>query len=290
MLLNKRKEEGFTLIELLAVIVVLAFIMVIVIPETMKTIEKSRKKTFENNMRDLTKTISLKQKELMLDKAPKILRFDYTDGVEKSNLSSVSLNYDGDVPENGTIVINTEGKTSLALHNGTYCATKNFFDDDIIIEKKPKEECTIILSDKTFLIVIEDEFGEDYEPKINDIISVDDGYVAVGELWADDDNEYDAFIIKLNLNGDVEWRSRFGGSGSDEFYSVTSTTDGGYIVVGDSNSTDIIINNNPLGNFGRYDAIIVKYDANGGVEWAKTVGGSDWDKFDSVTSTTDGGF
>ena len=143
MLLNKRKEQGFTLIELLAVIVVLAFIMVIVIPETMRAIEKSRKKTFENSMRNLIKTISLKQKELMLEDLPKELEFEYDDGVESSNISSLSLNYDGDVPKNGKIVINIDGKTSLALHNGIYCATKDYADDDIIIEKKSKDECVI---------------------------------------------------------------------------------------------------------------------------------------------------
>ena len=285
MLLKKR--QGFTLIELLAVIIISAFIMLIIIPETIRVIERSRKKTFENSMKNLTKAISLKQKELMLDKAPKMLKFEYNDGVESSNISLLSLDYDGKTPENGIIVINRNGKTSLALHNGTYCATKHFFDDDIIIEKKSKEECTIILGDKTFLTVIEDEFGEDYSPESIDIISVDDGYVAVGELCAnDDDDDYDAFIIKLNLNGDVEWRSRFGGNDLDRFFSVTSTLDGGYVAVGDSFSTNI----SGIENQGNNDAIIVKYDATGDVEWAKNFGGENIEWFSFVTSTTDGGY
>ena len=41
------KNKGFTLVELLAVIVVLSIIMVIVIPNIMKSLESSRKGTFK---------------------------------------------------------------------------------------------------------------------------------------------------------------------------------------------------------------------------------------------------
>ena len=282
MLLNKRRKQGFTLIELLAVIIVLVFIMVIIIPETMRVIEKSRKKTFENSMKNLTKAISLKQKELMLDKAPKMLKFEYNDGVESSNISLLSLDYDGKTPENGIIVINRNGKTSLALHNGTYCATKNFFDDDIIIEKKSKEECTIILGDKTFLIVLEDEVGQIFLYKI---ISIDDGYIGMGIVKIVDENNNlieNGIIVKLNLDGEIIWVNNFDSSYYD-IYEVISNSEDEYVAVG--LSTEKL-----QGHKGNTDGIIVKYDANGNKKWLNVFGGSGYEYFNSVTSTTDGGY
>ena len=47
----------------------------------------------------------------------------------------------------------------------------------------------------------------------------------------------------------------FGGSGEDLFYSVTETSDGGFVAVGESSST-----NAGFTNRGLYDAMIVKYN------------------------------
>ena len=44
---NIKKKKGFTLIELLAVIVVLALILVLTIPTVLKTMNDSKKKTFQ---------------------------------------------------------------------------------------------------------------------------------------------------------------------------------------------------------------------------------------------------
>jgi hypothetical protein len=84
----------------------------------------------------------------------------------------------------------------------------------------------------------------------------------------------------------------FGGSGSDVFYSVTATTDGFYVAVGQSEPTSFQ-NGDWTGVDGRgqTDAIIVKYNSAGGVVWKKNFGGSNpgGDIFRSVTATSDGG-
>jgi hypothetical protein len=76
------------------------------------------------------------------------------------------------------------------------------------------------------------------------------------------------------------WNNNFGGSQDDFGYSVQQTTDGGYIIVGESNS------------FGAsdYDVYLIKADSNGEELWSKTFGGSDDDAGWSVKQTMDEGY
>ena len=77
----------------------------------------------------------------------------------------------------------------------------------------------------------------------------------------------------------------FGGSGEDLFYSVTETSDGGFVAVGESSST-----NAGFTNRGLYDAMIVKYNKYGDQQWAKNYGGYSNEFFHSVIETSDKGF
>jgi hypothetical protein len=62
--------------------------------------------------------------------------------------------------------------------------------------------------------------------------------------------------------------------------SVQQTSDGGYIVAGWTSYP---------GGFDS-DILLIKTDANGDVQWAKTYGGIGWDEAHSVQQTSDGGY
>ncbi len=81
-----------------------------------------------------------------------------------------------------------------------------------------------------------------------------------------------------------KWVSKIDGNGEEEFLDVKKTSDGGYIAVGYTTSTNI----NGLTNKGGEDAIIVKYDANGNEQWKKSVGGSRNDRYSGVIEITNG--
>ena len=70
------------------------------------------------------------------------------------------------------------------------------------------------------------------------------------------------------------WAKSFGGNISEEIQSVASTSDGGYIVGGYFSSSSIQVGEETLTNNGDSDGLIIKYDAKGEVEWAKSFGGS----------------
>ncbi|MFZ8835370.1 MAG: T9SS type A sorting domain-containing protein [Candidatus Caldipriscus sp.] len=102
----------------------------------------------------------------------------------------------------------------------------------------------------------------------------DGGYIVAGVTAGD------FFLMKTDANGNVQWAKTYGGTGWDGAYSVQQTSDGGYIVAGYTRSFGA----------GGADFFVVKTDANGNLEWAKTYGGIDWDYAFSVQQTSDGGY
>jgi len=68
----------------------------------------------------------------------------------------------------------------------------------------------------------------------------DGGIIITGTLNAFDSilPKSEGLVIKTDLDGVVEWAQIFGDEGYDELQSVCSTSDGGYIVAGDLDSTE----------------------------------------------------
>ena len=98
----------------------------------------------------------------------------------------------------------------------------------------------------------------------------------VGEYWG----------IKMNSNGQKIWRRYFGGTNNDRSYDVTQTADGGFLMVGASESNDFDI----VDDKGSYDFWVVKVSAGGDKQWTKSFGGSEIDVAYSITQTTDGNY
>ena len=82
----------------------------------------------------------------------------------------------------------------------------------------------------------------------------------------------DLWLIKINTNGDLLWQKNYGGSSFDVGRSISKTIDGGFLISGSSRSGD-----NNFTNNGQNDALILKIDANGNIQWQKTIGGSEID-------------
>jgi hypothetical protein len=108
----------------------------------------------------------------------------------------------------------------------------------------------------------------------------DGGYIVAGATYSFGAGNYDIFLMKTDANGNVIWAKTYGGTSTDYAYSVQQTSDGGYIVAGYTASFGA----------GSGDIFLIKTDANGNVQWAKTYGGIGWDLAYSVQQTSDGGY
>ncbi len=120
----------------------------------------------------------------------------------------------------------------------------------------------------------------------------DGGYILVGTTSSangdinTNQGLSDGWILKIDNMGTVEWSRTLGGSLEDALSFVQNTNDGGYIVAGNSFSSDGIIGTNN----GSLDAIVYKLDALGNIQWGRNFGGSDLDYALCVRQTVDGGY
>lgn len=74
----------------------------------------------------------------------------------------------------------------------------------------------------------------DYNAKVEQ--TEDGGYIIAGSTYSYGAGQSDGWLIKVDANLKTLWTSAFGGSGQDYFYSVQQTSDGGYIMVGSTES------------------------------------------------------
>jgi PKD repeat protein len=120
----------------------------------------------------------------------------------------------------------------------------------------------------------------------------DGGYIVAGSTLSDDGDvsgnhgDRDAWVVKLDADGKVLWQRCLGGSNLDSASSIQQTSDGGYIVAGETSSDDGDVS----GNHGDRDAWLVKLDADGKIAWQRCLGGSIEDGARSVQQTVDGGY
>ena len=96
----------------------------------------------------------------------------------------------------------------------------------------------------------------------------------------------DYWLIKLNAEGILQWSQYYGGSFTDTPAGVVETADGGFLLVGTSDSNDVDIS----ANKGSYDIWLVKASSTGVLEWEKSYGGSQLDQASAIDRTTDGNF
>lgn len=98
----------------------------------------------------------------------------------------------------------------------------------------------------------------------------------------------DYWIVKVNDTGGIQWQRTIGGSAYDSYSSMALTSDGGYMVAGNSNSG--ISGEKTDTSRGVRDYWIVKLNDTGGIQWQKTIGGSKDDMFQKIIQTADGGY
>jgi len=122
----------------------------------------------------------------------------------------------------------------------------------------------------------------------------DGGYVLAGSTVGSNNGDVvtlnhglsDAWIVRINGNGNIVWQKTFGGSSTDYAYSISATTDNGFVFCGATSSNDGDIE----GSHGGTDAWVVKLSSEGNIEWQKVLGSAGEERAMSIIQTTTGDY
>lgn len=110
----------------------------------------------------------------------------------------------------------------------------------------------------------------------------DGGLIVGGWLSVAASTDKDAYLVKTDALGDFQWGWRYGGSAPELAQSIVETA-GGYLVLGSTRSIGA----------GGQDLLLIQTDAQGNLQWAKTIGGAadeaDW-VANQLKATADGGY
>ena len=97
----------------------------------------------------------------------------------------------------------------------------------------------------------------------------------------------DAFIAKIDADGNYLWANKAGGNGVDHTRAVAVLDDGSSIVSGRFTGT-AMFGTTELVSYGERDAFVAKFDASGNHVWATHGGGTDYEKAYAVAVLDDG--
>jgi hypothetical protein len=134
--------------------------------------------------------------------------------------------------------------------------------------------------------------GSGSDQAVSMIPTADSGIVIAGNSGSNDGDVtgnhggYDFWIIRLDAGGNMVWESSFGGSGYEYAGAITASGDGGFAMIGHTDSNDGQVS----GNHGDHDFWVVRLDAGGKLVWQKTYGGSEGDHAYAIADSGNGGF
>lgn len=108
----------------------------------------------------------------------------------------------------------------------------------------------------------------------------DDYFILAGYTYLN--GSADGWLIKTDSEGEHIWNKTYGELGEEVINSVIETNDGGYCLAGFTSSVA----------YGAdfFDGWIVRTDCNGEFLWSRNYGSSEWDEFESIIQTPDGGY
>jgi len=92
--------------------------------------------------------------------------------------------------------------------------------------------------------------------------------------------------VKINSQGEFMWYRYFGGTQNDRVNDVVEANDGGFLMVGFSESSDFDINDNK----GSYDFWVVKLQSSGSLAWKHNYGGSGIDQAFGAVKTNNNSY
>lgn len=137
-------------------------------------------------------------------------------------------------------------------------------------------------------------FGGSNNESAQSVVATNDGgYAVLGYTQSNDlditdklDTSFDFWLLKYDAQNNIQWQKTYGGTLDERGRNIIQTQDGGFAIIGSSQSTDGDLTNNN----GAQDFWLAKLDAQGNIEWQEVFGFSGNDTGISVLQTSDLGY
>ncbi len=196
--------------------------------------------------------------------------------------------------EGNGIAIDNNGNTyitgqfeSATLNFGTVSITNNSTNNDADAFVAKFDVSGNCLWAKT-IGGVADEFGSAIDVDNNGNVFVT-GYfesasVTVGSQTLTSYGDRDIFIVKLSTSGDFLWAKGAGGNYEDESYGISCDGNGNAYITGYYWSNSVNFGSSSITSAGDVDAFLAKYNSDGTLAWAKTVGGEGDDRGTALVS------
>ncbi len=186
------------------------------------------------------------------------------------------------------------GSVIKQIDDGGYIFTGNSYSNDGDLPgNKGDSDAWVIKLDSAGMIVWSKVYGGLQCESFGSIQQTSDGSLIFAGSTASTDGDlpgnhggYDAWVVKLNQNGQIKWSQVYGGLQQDGARCLQLTTDEGCVFAGSSSS----VNGDIISNHGGRDAWVVKLDSTGQIIWSNVYGGSKSDGAYSIQQSSDMGY
>jgi subtilisin-like proprotein convertase family protein len=185
-------------------------------------------------------------------------------------LSWSNLFGDPENPQSGNAVLETT--------DGGYivAGTKN------IIDSLDHNDVYILRLDSEGNELWNKTYGGEYSVQGSSICQANDGgFLIAGSIKLVSGAKADAWVLRINADGDSLWSGSFGGTSADQAYCIRPTSDNGFIVTG--------FNSVPAAGLGD-QVLLIKLDSLGNYDWNETYGDQYQNHGYWVEETSDGGY
>ena len=131
-------------------------------------------------------------------------------------------------------------------------------------------------------------FSEIRDDKLRHVVSLESGnFMTVGINDSDFENHqglYDFWLVQFDASFNIIWQNVWGGPGEDITESFIESNDGGFIVVGTTDSLGGQVNTYQ----GNTDGWVIKVSNTGELLWTQTFGGTGTDVLEDIVAVADG--
>lgn len=149
-----------------------------------------------------------------------------------------------------------------------------------IIESNERDFLLVKLDANGNILWTQSYGGKDNDDGVDVIQTTDKGYAMTGYTYSYGAGSADAWLIKTDNYGKVEWKQTYGEENDDKANTLIQTADGGYALAGRTMSYGA----------GHVDGWLLKIDDKGMLQWSQTYGGPRWDEIEDIIQATDGGY